>query len=230
LAVASPFGTLRVPNISPDVRDGIGGWRTADLANALLSGVSPQREHYYPALPYTSYTHMSLEDVRDLMTYLRTLPQVTGRPPPHDLPFPFDIRRLVGFWKLFFFHSGPLPTDPTHDAVWNRGQYLVEAVSHCAECHSSRNVWGAIKARTRYAGGQDPEGVGFAPDITPLGTDHWTRGQWVEFLGTGRTPDLRFVGSSMAAVLANTATLPQEDRVAMTTYLLTLRARPAALP
>jgi mono/diheme cytochrome c family protein len=230
LAVASPFGTLRVPNISPDVRDGIGGWRPADLANALLSGVSPQREHYYPALPYTSYTHMRLEDVRDLMAYLRTLPPVTGRPPPHHLPFPFDIRRLVGFWKLFFFHPGPLPADRTHDAAWNRGRYLVEAVSHCAECHSSRNVWGAVKARTRYAGGQDPEGVGFAPDITPLGTDHWTRDQWVEFLSTGRTPDLRFVGSSMAAVLANTATLPQNDRVAMATYLLSLRARPAALP
>lgn len=230
MALASPFGTLRTPNISPDDRDGIGRWRAADLANALLSGVSPQGTHYYPALPYTSYTHMSLADVRDLMAYLRTLPKVSGRPPPHNLPFPFNIRRLVGFWKLFFFHPGPLSPDPTHNPTWNRGRYLIEAVSHCAECHSSRDMLGAIKANTRYAGGEDPEGVGFAPDITPLGTDHWTRAQWAEFLTLGTTPDLRVVGSSMAAVLANTATLPESDRQAMVSYLLSLPARPSALP
>jgi len=230
MALASPFGTLRIPNISPDDRDGIGRWRTADLANALLSGVSPKGSHYYPGLPYTSYTHMSLADVRDLMAYLRTLPKVSGRPPPHDMPFPFTIRRLVGFCKLFFFHPGPLPSDRTRDPAWNRGRYLVEAVSHCAECHSSRNMAGAIKPDTRFAGGEDPEGVGFAPDITPLGTDHWTRSQWVEFLRTGATPDLRVVGSSMASVLANTATLPEQDRDAMASYLLSLRPRPASLP
>jgi len=55
LALASPFGTFRVPNISPDPVDGIGKWRTIDLANALLSGVSPDLAHYYPVLPYPSY-------------------------------------------------------------------------------------------------------------------------------------------------------------------------------
>jgi len=230
MALASPFGTLRVPNISPDERDGIGRWRTADLANALLRGVSPAGTHYYPGLPYPSYTHMTLADVRDLMAYLRTLPKVSGRPPPHHIPFPFTLRRLVGFWKLLFFHPGPLPPDRTHDAAWKRGRYLVEAVSHCAECHSSRNMAGAIKPETRFAGGRDPEGVGFAPDITPLGTDHWTRAQWVAFLRTGVTPDLRVVGSSMASVLENIESLPEEDREAMASYLLTLRPRPESLP
>src|SRR5690348_4346936 len=163
LALASPFGTLRVPNISQDPRDGIGRWRTADLANALLSGVSPRGTHYYPVLPYTSYTHMRLEDVCDLMAYLRTLPAVSGRPPAHNLPFPFNIRRLIGFWKLLFFHPGSIDQDPVRTAAWNRGRYLVEAVAHCAECHSSRNVLGAIRSSTRFAGGQDPEGVGFVP-------------------------------------------------------------------
>jgi hypothetical protein len=43
---------------------------------------------------------MRIQDVQDLMAYLRTLPPVKGRAPQHDLPFPFSIRRLVGFWKL----------------------------------------------------------------------------------------------------------------------------------
>jgi cytochrome c553 len=100
LALGSPFGKFFPPNISPDPRYGIGRWRTIDLANALMSGVSPDGRHYYPALPYTSYAHMRIQDVQDLMAYLRTLPPVKGRAPQHDLPFPFSIRRLVGFWKL----------------------------------------------------------------------------------------------------------------------------------
>jgi mono/diheme cytochrome c family protein len=103
LALASPMGTFHVPNISPDRVDGIGAWQTVDLANAIMSGVSPDRRHYYPVLPYTSYVRMRPEDVRDLMAYLRTLPPVQGKAPPHELPFPLNIRRTIGFWKLLFF-------------------------------------------------------------------------------------------------------------------------------
>jgi mono/diheme cytochrome c family protein len=98
------------------------------------------------------------------------------------------------------------------------------------ECHSSRNLLGAIRTSTRYAGGQDPEGVGFVPDITPLGLGHWSERQWFDFLTTGTTPDLRIVGSSMAAVLADTAALPESDRHAMVSYLRTLPDRPGSLP
>jgi mono/diheme cytochrome c family protein len=230
LALASPFGTLRAPNISQDPQDGIGSWRTADLANARLSGVSPQGTHYYPVFPYTSFTHMRLEDVRDLMAYLRTLPRVSGRPPPHQLPFPFNIRRFIGMWKLFFFHPTRISQNPAHTAEWNRGRYLVEGVAHCAECHSSRDILGAIRKSTRYAGGEDPEGVGFVPDITPLGLGNWSERQWLDFLSTGTTPDLRIVGSSMAAVLADMERLPEEDRRAMVSYLRTLPNRPGSLP
>ncbi len=225
LALATPFGTLRVPNISPDPVDGIGRWRTADLENALLSGVSPQGTHYYPGFPYTSFAHMRPSDVQDLMAYLRTLPKVSGRPPANELPFPFNIRRIVGLWKLLYFNRAPIRSDPTRGAGWKRGEYLVEAVGHCAECHSARNLFGAIEPTTRYAGGQNPEGAGFAPNITPGGL-RWTQAQWVGFLKTGQTPDLRIVGSSMTDVLIDTALLTESDRQAMAAYLLSLPSRP----
>jgi mono/diheme cytochrome c family protein len=225
MALASPFGAFYPPNISPDQQDGIGRWRTIDLANALMSGVSPVGMHYYPALPYTSYAHMRVEDVKDLMAYLRTLPSVQGRTPPHDLPFPLTIRRLVGFWKLLFFDRRPIQPDPSRDAAWNRGRYLVEALGHCAECHSARNELGAIKQSSRFAGGQDQEGVGFVPNITPAGIGHWSRRDIVEALSTGHTPELRRIGSSMADVISNLAALPQSDREAIATYLLTLPSR-----
>jgi len=230
LALASNFGTLRVPNISPDPDNGIGRWRARDLANALLRGVSPTGTHYYPAFPYTTYTHLNAGDVADLMAYLRTLPPVSGRPPPHDLSFPFNIRRLVGLWKLLYFEPGSLVRDTGHSELWRRGRYLIEAQSHCAQCHSSRNLLGAIRPSTLYAGGRDPEGVGFVPNITPEGVGRWTAPEWVRFLATGETPDLRIVGSTMTDVLTDTAMLPGSDREAMAAYLMSLPSRPTSTP
>ena len=230
MALASPFGTLYPPNISPDPVDGIGKWRTADLANALLAGVSPRDQHYYPAFPYTSFAHMKLSDVRDLMAYLRTLEPVRGRPPPHDLSFPFTIRRLVGLWKLLYFDRSPIVRDPAHDAEWNRGRYLVEGPAHCAECHSSRDLAGGIKESTRFAGGRDPEGVGFVPNITPAAIGSWSEDDIMRILTDRHTPEGREVGSSMEDVVTNTSSLPDEDRRAIAVYIKSLPGRPTPSP
>lgn len=222
MALASPFGVFRPPNISPDVKDGIGSWSAADLANALIAGVSPAGRHYYPAFPYTSYTGLDVRDVADLYAYLRTLPAVSGRPPPHDLPFFARIRRLIGLWKLFFFARQRQAPNVAGDAVFNRGAYLVEAVTHCAECHSTRNVLGAIKPTTRYAGGPDAEGTGFVPNITARRLSGWTQADVSEMLATGKTPQGGHVGSAMVDVVANLSQLPQADRDAIARYIKSL--------
>jgi mono/diheme cytochrome c family protein len=230
LALASPFGTFRAPNISPDPVDGIGSWRTIDLANALLRGVSPDRTHYYPVFPYPSFAHMNAMDVVDLMAYLRTLPPVKGRAPPHEISAIFRIRRFVGFWKLLYFNDTPIEPDPHQDPKWNRGRYLVESVSHCAECHATRDVLGGIKAKTRFAGGPDPEGTGFYPNITPARLGHWSEQDLAEMLKSGNTPDHGRVGSSMSDVVTNTAMLPDADREAIAVYIKSLPARPTPHP
>jgi mono/diheme cytochrome c family protein len=230
LALASPYGTFRVPNISPDPHDGIGQWRTTDLANALISGFSPTGKHYYPALPYTSYTHMTLQDVTDLMAYLRTLQPVPGRAPPHELSPVFKVRRAIGLWKLLFFEEGLGPAVAVQGSGVDRGRYLVETVGHCAECHSTRNLLGAIDEKTRFAGGVDPEGVGYVPNITPARIGRWSEDQIVEALTSGRTPEGRQLGSTMAEVVTNTAMLPESDRRAIATYLKSLPPRPTPQP
>lgn len=230
LALASPYGAFRVPNISTDPADGIGAWTMKDLGNALLSGVSPDGSHYYPVFPYSSYAHLTIEDVADLMAYLRTLPPVSGRAPPHDLNLLFSIRRVVGFWKLLYFKPGRLEPVPSHDEQWNRGRYLVEAAGHCAECHSSRGLLGGIKEKTRFAGGKDPEGTGFYPNITPARIGHWSQADIAEMLKSGNTPDHGRVGASMADVVINTAKLPQPDRDAIAAYIKALPSRPTEKP
>jgi mono/diheme cytochrome c family protein len=230
LALASPYGTFRVPNISPHPVDGIGVWKTVDLANALLRGVSPAGSHYYPVFPYESFAHMTAGDVVDLMAYLRTLPPVSGRAPAHDINFLFQIRRFVGFWKLLYFDRKPIGPVPGGDAKWNRGRYLVESVGHCAECHSTRDIFGGIKAETRFAGGQDPEGVGFAPNITPTRIGDWSKQDIAQLLRSGNTPNHGRVGSSMTEVVTNTAMLSDSDREAMAIYIKSLPARPTPRP
>ena len=128
LAIPSPFGTFYAPNISPDPVDGIGRWSESDFVTAVRKGISPAGTHYFPAFPYASYAHATVQDVRDLFAYLKTLPSVSGRSPDHDLPFPFNIRRNVGIWKLLFMDDRLFVPDQSRPPQWNRGAYLVNTL------------------------------------------------------------------------------------------------------
>jgi mono/diheme cytochrome c family protein len=233
LELHSPFGTFKVPNISPDPKAGIGAWTELQFANAMLKGVGRDGEHLYPSFPYTSYQRMSVDDVRDLYAFLRTLPAVATPSGSHRLAFPFNIRATLGFWKLLFVDGNQYAPDPGKDAAYNRGAYLVEGPGHCAECHSGRNLLGGIKPATRFAGGPDPEGKGgWIPNITPHadGLSGWSAKDMEFFLQTGLTPDGYAVASSMADVILNTSKLSPADRAAMAAYLVGLPPRAGKKP
>jgi len=223
LAMAAPFGmTFNVPNISPDPKDGIGRWSEADFVTAVLKGTSPQGTHFFPAFPYPSYAHAKIEDARDLFAYLKTLAPVQGKVRDHDLPFPFNIRRNVGVWKFLFMDDKPFVADASRSAPWNRGAYLVNSWGHCAECHSPRNFLGGIIGAQRFAGGPNPEGEGWVPNITQKGLADWSVKDVDYFLETGQTPDGDSAGGSMVRVIRNTSQLPPADRAAMAEYLKSL--------
>ena len=227
LELKSPFGSFIAPNISSHPRDGIGAWKVADLIYAMQWGVSPNGQHYYPAFPYTTYARAKSADIADLMAYLRTLPSVEGKAPDHKLAFPFNIRRGVGFWKLANFNRRTISNDFTHDAVWNRGRYLTEAFAHCAECHSARDMTGAIDETYRYAGGADMEGAGWVPNISQHsgGIADWSAKDIAWMLKSGDTPEGDVVGSSMKSVVKNMAELSDDDREAIAVYIKSLPAR-----
>jgi mono/diheme cytochrome c family protein len=150
------------------------------------------------------------------------LPAAQETSKPHDLPFPFNIRRTLGVWKLLFLDGQPFKPDPGKDATWNRGAYLVNALAHCAECHSPRNLLGGIVEAQRFAGGPDPEGEGWVPNITQKGLNSWTHEQLVKLLETGEMSDGDTIGGNMGKVVANTSQLSAEDRAAIATYIKSL--------
>jgi mono/diheme cytochrome c family protein len=232
MALRTPFGTFFPPNISPDAKDGIGGWSPVQFVAAMREGISPEGSHYYPAFPYTSYQRMRDQDVVDLFAYLKTLQPVQGQAPAHKLDFPYSVRRGLGLWKLAFLDGKPIEPDPGRSAEWNRGRYLVEGPGHCVECHSPRSVAGNVDPARRFAGGPDPEGKGFVPNITPdkTGIGGWSKADIADLLKTGFTPDGDPIGGSMAPVVRNTAQLSDADRAAMAEYLLSLPPLASARP
>jgi mono/diheme cytochrome c family protein len=223
LALKSPFGTFHVPNISSHPRDGIGGWSERDFVTAMTKGTSPDGRHYYPSFPYPSYQKMRIGDLRDLFAFLKALPAVEGVVRSHDLPFPFNIRRTLGGWKLLFLDGKQFEPDQSKPPEWNRGAYLVNGPGHCAECHSPRNVLGGIIQSQRFAGGPDPEGGdGWVPNITQKGLADYSDKDIAYLLETGDTPSGDSVGGAMTAVIRNTSQLAAEDRNAIATYVKSL--------
>lgn len=217
---ASDFGTFYAPNISQSVEFGIGGWSFSDLANAVTFGTAPDGKHYYPAFPYTTYQNMTAADLADLYAYLKTLPAVDTPSQPHDVGFPFNIRRSLGGWKFLFAGKGwALQGDLTPEET--RGRYLVEAMGHCAECHTPRNAIGGLQRDQWLAGGPNPDGKGRIPNITPHedGIGGWAVVDIVTYLNSGFTPEYDVAGGQMADVVENTKQLPAEDHAAIAAYL-----------
>lgn len=219
----SDFGTFVAPNISPDPDHGIGTWDLPDFANAVMRGVSPNGQHYYPVLPYTAYSKMALQDVADLKSFMDGLPVSATPSQPHDLSFPFTLRRGLGLWKLLFMKDnwalqGDLP------ASADRGRYIAEALAHCGECHTPRNRAGGLRRDRWLSGAPNPSGKGTIPNITPGKLD-WTEAEIVEYLTSGFTPDYDVVGGHMVHVVENMARLPESDRRAVADYLKAVPAQ-----
>lgn len=214
------FGTFYSPNISPDPETGIGKWTFDDFRRAMRFGVSPGGANYYPAFPYPSYTHILDNDLKDLWAYLQARPAIKQANRDHDLKAPFAWRTLISVWNWLYLDPGPRPG-------WSRGKYIAEALSHCHECHTPRNLLGGREADMAFGGTQrNPEGV-TVPNITPdreTGIGKWSKGDLDMLLTMGMLPDADFVGGIMAELVTHaTSKLTPEDRTALMTYIGQLR-------
>ena len=218
---ASDFGTFIAPNISQDPDFGIGAWDVQMFAAAVRQGLSPDGSHYYPAFPYASYARMSDVDLVDLFQYMRGLPGSATPSEEHQVGFPFNIRRAVGIWKSRYLTEDWVMENVDTEEL-ERGRYLVEALGHCAECHTPRDILGGLDRSNWMGGAANPSGDGRIPNIRPdaLG---WTALEIADYLETGFTPEFDVAGGSMKAVVENYAKLPLSDREAVAAYLLAIR-------
>jgi len=221
------FGAFIAPNISSDPEVGIRSWSALDLANALIHGTGPEGQHYFPAFPYTSYANMSATDVVSLHAFLGTLPAVATESLAHEVGFPFNVRRGLGGWKLLFMSPGWVVEGDLTDQQ-RQGRYLVEALGHCAECHTPRNGLGGLQRDLWLTGAPNPSGKGRIPGLTSAQLD-WSEADIAEYLKSGFTPDYDSAGGEMVEVIENTSRLTDEERLAIAAYLKAVPASSTGL-
>jgi mono/diheme cytochrome c family protein len=229
LDMPTPMGSINATNITPDKDTGIGGYSLADFDRAVRKGVALDGHRLYPAMPYPSYAKLTDEDMRALYAYfMHDVRPVRLPNQESDIPWPLNMRWPLAFWNAVFAPDQPYRADPTKDAQWNRGAYLVEGAGHCGACHTPRSVAmnerGMDSSSTSYLSGALIDGW-YAPSLRGdpnTGIGRWAEGDVYAFLKTGRNRHGVVYGSMAEAFNNSTQFLANDDLRAIAHYLKSL--------
>ncbi|HSV61294.1 MAG TPA: cytochrome c [Variovorax sp.] len=235
LGIGTPFGTIFASNLTPDEKNGIGGWSVDHFWRAIHNGRSKDGHLLYPAFPYPSFTKLKREDSDALYAYLRTVPRSDRPNTEHALRFPYNTQLALAVWRALSFKPGAFEADPARPAEWNRGAYLVEGAGHCIACHGARNSLGATQDQRGLSGGLIPGENWYAPALTSpreAGVADWELQHIVSLLKTGTSPRGSVMGPMADVVWSSTQHLSEHDLGAIAQYLRQLpqEAPPPAPP
>ena len=225
-AFTLPFGTIWSTNITPDPTSGIGGYSDADFIRAVRLGVRRDGQRLYPAMPYSSYRYLTDADLLAIKAYLFSLGPVHSPAKADSLKFPFDQRWLMGIWSQFFSPDARFQPDQARSPEWNRGAYIAEALAHCGECHTPRNLAYALDNRHKFAGAVTAgwRAYNISADAA-TGVGGWSDDQLLGYLAAGHT-DLHgtATGPMGEAVDASFSQMTPSDIHALVAYLRTVPA------
>jgi mono/diheme cytochrome c family protein len=227
LPFATPVGTVYSTNITPDRKSGIGAYSFMDFARVMRLGVRPDGGRLYPAMPYTSFTKLSDEDLQDLFAYLQQdVAPIGAAPPPNPIRWPLSMRWPLAFWNLAFFDDSRFVADASKDSQWNRGAYVVEALEHCGECHTPRHATLNLDNSKKFAG-TVVEGWR-AYNITASkqsGLDGWSDDALASYLSTGHADGHSSASGPMAEAIENSLRYVNADDIhAIVVYLRSIPA------
>jgi mono/diheme cytochrome c family protein len=222
LSLSTPLGNIVSTNITPSKTHGIGNYTLDQFSAALRRGVRADGQHLYPAMPYTSYTQVTDDDVKALYAYfMQSVAPVDEAPSATALPFPFNVRLSMAVWNLLFLDHGPFVPDPSKSVEWNRGAYLVRGLTHCSTCHTPRNVLMAENSSMNLAG--SVVGTWYAPNVSSdptSGIGSWSEAEIADYLRTGHVISRAQAAGPMAEAVDNSLRhLTSDDLNAMANYL-----------
>jgi len=217
-----PLGTVYSTNITQDKETGLGGWTDQQIHDAMVKGIRPDGSKILPVMPYEAYSGMAQEDLKALIAYLRTLKPVKKETPPLKTWAPFARSLGTPLYLKVFGRFSASPAQAPKSGV-ERGRYLVEHVSLCADCHTPRNLIGVPNRSLAGAGAKNGPLGEEVPNITPdkeTGIGSWKREDVAELLLTGTKPDLDNVQGLMAEVVEHGyKNMTKEDALAIADYL-----------
>ncbi|MFL6663014.1 MAG: c-type cytochrome [Rhizobacter sp.] len=229
----TPFGSLYVPNITPDDETGIGRWTADDFYRMMHTGISRDGTLLYPAMPFASYTKVTRADSDAIYAYLMSVPPVHQPNRKHDLRFPFNNRDLLIGWRTLYFKEGEYVTDSKQSEQWNRGGYLVQGLGHCAMCHTAINALGGSSESKAFEGGMIPNQNWYAPSLTSnreAGLGNWDIKDIADLLQVGISHRGTVYGPMAEVVYNSLQYLSDADAEAMAVYLKALPQRDSEPP
>lgn len=222
-AISSPMGTIYSTNITPSKTAGIGNYTEEQFAKAVREGVTPDGTHLYPAMPYTAYAKMTDQDIASLYDYfMKEVKPVDEVPQQTKLNFPFNIRASMIGWNMLYHDNTRFTPDASKSDEINRGNYLANALEHCATCHTPRNAMMA-EDNSKFLGGGSL-GSWYAPNITSdkvSGIGNWTQDELVTYLKTGHLAGKAQAAGPMAEAIEHSLQhLSDSDLKALSAYIL----------
>ncbi len=221
---ATPLGEIYSTNITPDVKNGIGGYSFEAFDKAMREGIAKDGHPLYPAMPYTSYVKMSDKDMRALYDYLmkEVKPQAVANR-DNDISWPMSIRWPLHVWNSIFLEEGEYKPQADQSAQWNRGAYLVQGAGHCGACHTPRGWAQQEKAvdqqSTAFLSGGELDGWS-APSLRGLKI---SQPELMTLLKTGRNAHDAVSGPMGEVITNSTQFMTEEDLNSMAVYLLSLK-------
>jgi mono/diheme cytochrome c family protein len=229
--VKTPFGIVYATNITPDPQTGIGQWSLAAFTRTMRDGIDRTGHNLYPVLPYPHFTQATDQDIAALYAFLMTRAPVAAATPPATIPIP---RVLIAGWNLLYLSPGPWHPDQSHNATWNRGAYLTEAIAHCGACHTPHNSLGAEKSSQPLGGGEADDWYAPPLQAESPAQQPWNREALATYLRTGFEAGHSAAAGPMTDVTTQLASIPQPDIDAMATYIAaqmpSTSPQPAAAP
>jgi mono/diheme cytochrome c family protein len=185
-----PLGTAVAPNITRDAANGVGASSDDTLVRSLRYGISRTGR---PLIPLMSFSELADDDLRAILSYLRTVPPVSRPESGHRL----SPLGTIGV-TLFLTPRKPPSPPPVRIAperTAQYGRYLAHTLANCAGCHTRRNRLTGGFVGPALAGGltfEEPEGTFVAPDLRAI-ADVVTEQEFIELFrrrgaGTGGSP------------------------------------------
>ncbi len=188
-----PPGKWYVRNITSDSATGLGAVSDQAIARALRFGVGHDGR---ALLPFMEVQGLADDDLRAVVSYLRSLPPVHNPVPAHSYTLLGRVVRAT----VLANPVGPSETPPAvapRGATLENGRYLAESVSLCWACHTERSQATGALTGPRYGGttgfieSYDPATSWSPPNITADPTTGklgaWTEDQFVARFRQGRT-------------------------------------------
>lgn len=148
--IVDPAFVVYTANITPDKETGIGDWSDAEIIRAIREGKNKEGKIIFPPMPVPTYNNMSDDDVKAIVAFLHTL-----KPVHHEV-----TESKYNIPQQAMPPAKGLPAPPVTDKL-AYGGYIVNALAHCFECHTSPDEHGVPDFAHHLGAG------GFAIELGP---------------------------------------------------------------